>query len=307
MTVTAMLGTALRVLAVGAAYLVCLTVSFGLLVPPAPVPPGAFEPLPAGTALAIVAVLNTAVVAWLILRSHRRGWALAATLTVVVFAVHTFMPQVESLIFLAYPSFAAHLPAAVIPRLMAAGLLHACLWTPLAVWILGRWSAGARGDAPPSRRSEGWAWKLPLAAVLYVAVYFTFGHYVAWRSPAVRAYYGGGAFEGFWSQIGNVLRDTPWLPLAQVARGLVWACLAIVVVRLLKGSVLEKALAVGALFAVVMNSGLLLPNPYMPYEVRMVHLLETASSNFLFGAVVGWMFGRNGGMLRLPSGPGARP
>jgi hypothetical protein len=28
---------------------------------------------------------------------------------------------------------------------------------------------------------------------------------------------------------------------------------------------------------------LLLPNPLMPREVRMAHLLETASSNFLFG------------------------
>jgi hypothetical protein len=39
-------------------------------------------------------------------------------------------------------------------------------------------------------------------------------------------------------------------------------------------------------FAVVMNSQLLLPNPLMPHEVRMVHLVETATSNFLFGWLI---------------------
>jgi hypothetical protein len=37
-----------------------------------------------------------------------------------------------------------------------------------------------------------------------------------------------------------------------------------------------------------MNTQLLLPNPLMPYEVRMTHLLETASSNFIFGFVLVW-------------------
>jgi hypothetical protein len=39
----------------------------------------------------------------------------------------------------------------------------------------------------------------------------------------------------------------------------------------------------------VMNSLLLLPNPYMPHEVRMAHLVETASSNFIFGVFIGWL------------------
>jgi hypothetical protein len=39
----------------------------------------------------------------------------------------------------------------------------------------------------------------------------------------------------------------------------------------------------------VVNSQLLLPNPLMPAEVRMVHLVETASSNFLFGWLLVWL------------------
>lgn len=41
-----------------------------------------------------------------------------------------------------------------------------------------------------------------------------------------------------------------------------------------------------ALLFAVMPSLLLLPNPLMPDEVRMAHLLETTTSNFLFGWLV---------------------
>jgi hypothetical protein len=54
---------------------------------------------------------------------------------------------------------------------------------------------------------------------------------------------------------------------------------------MMKGEWWETGLAVALLFAVV-NLQLLLPNPFMPQEVRMVHLLETTTSNFLFGWVV---------------------
>jgi hypothetical protein len=87
-----------------------------------------------------------------------------------------------------------------------------------------------------------------------------------------------------------VLRDTPWLPLVQVLRGALWTLLGVVVVRSMRGSTTEKAVAVGVLFSIVMGAGLLLPNPYMPYDVRMVHLVETASSNFLFGVLVALLF-----------------
>ena len=58
---------------------------------------------------------------------------------------------------------------------------------------------------------------------------------------------------------------------------------------MLKGQRTETALAIGLLFSVVMNAQLLLPNPYMPESVRMAHLVETASSNLMFGFFVGWL------------------
>jgi hypothetical protein len=281
-------------MAAGIAYLVCFVAAYGLVVRGTPQSPGA-EPISPGLALLLVTVLNTAVMVWLILRSPLRGWRLAAPMILLLFGVQTFMPQVESLIFQVNPGYAHHLPAAVIPRLFLAGLLHAALWIPLAVLIFGRWRATGSPAVPGGPLlPAGWTWKLPLGALAYVVVYFTFGYYVAWRSPAITAYYRGSDPGSFWAQIGSVLHETPWLPAAQVLRGLLWTALALLIMRVIRASVLEKALATGTLFAVVMNAGLLLPNPYMPFEVRMVHLVETTSSNFLFGALLVWLFSAAG-------------
>jgi hypothetical protein len=288
-------------MAAGIAYLVCFVTAYGLVVRGTPPSPGV-EPISPGLAILLVSGLNTVVMSWLILRSRLTGWSLAAAMVLLFYGVQTFMPQVESLIFQANPGYASHLPAAVIPRLFLAGLLHAGLWIPLAIRILGRWRPGSSSPGPgrPPALPAGWTWKLPLAALAYAAVYFTFGYYVAWRNPAITAYYGGTDPGSFWAQIGNVVRDTPWLPAAQALRGLLWTALALVVMRITRASGLEKALATGVLFAVVMTSGLLLPNPYMPFEVRMVHLVETASSNFLFGALLVWLLGHGEATHDLP-------
>ena len=167
----------------------------------------------------------------------------------------------------------------------------------LAVLILGKRKASPADTSSSTRLqmpAREWSWKLSVIAVVYVILYFTFGYFIAWRHPDVRAYYNGVDTGSFAAHMAMVARDTPWLILFQVLRALLWTALALPVVRMMKGGRLETALAVGLLFSVVMNAQLLLPNPYMPDAVRMAHLLETASSNFLFGALVGWL-GYSGG------------
>ena len=277
-----MLGASVRLLLAGLAYLICFGLAFGLLMPAVPADPTAgASPIPPALAPLVVAALDTAVMAWLILRSRLRGWALTATMIAVLFGVQSFMPQVESWVFQAYSGMAQHLPAEMIPLILMAGLLHACLWVPLAVRILGRWRTESAADAAagprPAASAPLWSAKLALAAAAYGLVYFVFGYYVAWRSPAVRAYYQG--TDGpFWMQMRSVLRETPWLPGFQLLRGAAWTGLGVMVLRSTEGSLMERALAVGILFAVVMSAGLLMPNPYMPYDVRMAHLLETGTS-----------------------------
>jgi hypothetical protein len=179
-----------------------------------------------------------------------------------------------------------------LPRLCLMGALIAAPFSVLAVLILGKRNSVTAGLQPSPRLvmpAGEWAWKLGVIAVAYVILYFTFGYFIAWRNPAVREYYRGIDEGGFAGQIGRVLRDTPWLIPFQILRAMFWVALAAPVIRMLKGQWPETALAIGLLFAVVMNAQLLLPNPYMPEPVRMAHLVETASSNFVFGVFIGWL------------------
>jgi hypothetical protein len=189
-----------------------------------------------------------------------------AALAFVLYGVMTFMPQIESAVFL------TRLPAGMLPRLFLMGALVAVPFSVLAVVILGKGRSGPADAAQNPRLVmpfREWAWKLAALAALYVVLYFTFGYFIAWRDPVVRAYYRGTDEGDFFTHFRSVVRDTPWLVPFQILRGLLWVGFALPVVR--------------------MNSQLLLPNPFMPEPVRMTHLIETASSNFLFGAVVGWL------------------
>jgi len=234
--------------------------------------------------LLLVCFLQTVGVSYLILRSRWSGWRLMAAIFVVYYGVTTFMPQIESAVFL------TRLPAGVLPRLFVMGLLIAIPFSILAVVILGKRRIVTQATAENPHQSLPvitWSWKLALIAVIYVVLYFTFGYFVAWRSPAVREFYGGTDPGNLFGQLQTVVRDTPWLIPFQIFRGLCWAGLAVIIIRMLEAGKIETALVLGFMFGIVMCAPLLLPNPYMPEAVRMAHLTETASSNFLFGVLVG--------------------
>ena len=234
--------------------------------------------------LLTVCFLQATVLSYLILRSRWTGWRLVATMFFVFYGVATFMPQIESAVF------PTRLPPGMLPRLFLMGALIAAPFSLLAVLVLGKrrpTSADPRGNSRLIMPASEWAWKLVVIGLSYLFLYFTFGYFIAWRNPAVPEYYGGSDPGSYFAQMGSVLRDTPWLIPFQVVRAMLWVALALPVIRMLKGEWPETAVAIGVLFSVVMNALLLLPNPYMPEPVRMAHLVETASSNFIFGVLIG--------------------
>jgi hypothetical protein len=279
---------AARVMVLTVVLFVCFAVAGTLVKLPGIGEPGAQAGDPAARLL-VVCFLTAAVLAYIILRSRWAGWKLAVTVFLVYYGVATFMGQIESAVFI------TRLPAGALPRLFLMGALVAAPFAALAVLILGKRKASPsdRGShASLQMPAREWSWRLSVIAVAYVILYFTFGYFIAWRHPEVRAYYNGVDSGSFTAHMVMVARDTPWLIPFQVARALMWTVLALPVVHMMKGGRLETAVAVGLLFSVVMNAQLLLPNPYMPDAVRMAHLLETASSNFVFGALVGWLMGQ---------------
>ena len=271
--------TIIRLLAVTILYFSSFAVVSGALlanVSPQPAPAEAGAAL---LALLVISLINAAVWSYVILRAGWTGWKLILAIVFVFYGVTTLMPQIETAFFI------TSLPPGMLPRLFIAGAIIAAVFSPLSVLILGK--ARSRPDAISWPRMSAGAWivKLSLIVVIYVVIYFTFGYFIAWKSAAVRAYYGGHDPGSFFAQIASVLRDQPSLVLLQVVRALLWTAIALPVIRMMKGKWWEAGLAVALVFAVA-SSQLLLPNPLMPYEVRMAHLLETSTSNFLFGWLV---------------------
>jgi len=275
---------AIRVIALAGVLFICFAVAAALVRLPGGTPAsdqGGAAALP----LLTVCFLQAAVMSYLILRSRWTGWPLAAAVFVVFYGVTTLMPQSDSVVFL------TRLPAGTLPKLFLMGALTAAPFSVLAVVILGKRkgeSVTVHQDSRQRIPTSEWSWKIALIVLAYVCLYFTFGYYIAWRNPAVRAYYGGVDEGSFFTHMGTVLRTTPWLIPFQALRAICWVALALLVIRMQQGQRLEVALAIGLLFA-VMTAPLLLPNPYMPEAVRMAHLLETTSSNFVFGTFVVWL------------------
>jgi hypothetical protein len=279
------LSIVLRVIALTIILFMCFAVGGSVLGQPA----GSQQPAQAGvaaTALLVVCLLNTVVLSYIILGSRWSGWRLMATIFFVCYGVMTVMPQIESAVFL------THLPPGMVPRLFLMGAVIAAPFSVLAVRMLGKRRAATADTELKPRRvmpASEWIWKLAVIAIVYVILYFTFGYFIAWRNPAVRDHYGGIDPGGFFAQMKSVCARTPWLIPFQLLRAMLWVAFAWPVMRMMKGRWPATALALGLLFAVVMNAQLLLPNPYMPATVRMTHMLETASSNFIFGWFVGWL------------------
>jgi len=81
--------------------------------------------------------------------------------------------------------------------------------------------------------------------------------------------------------------------LQLLVRGPLFILLCLLLTRMLGMPRLRGAVVVGILFTVLTGiAPLLTPNPYFPDSVRRVHFSEVVSENFIFGAIVAWLWGQ---------------
>jgi hypothetical protein len=244
------------------------------------------------TGLLIIALVNVLVVAALIVTSRWGGWKLAICLALAYYGAVTVLPQIETWFFLSSLTVDARL----LPRLFLMGVPTAFLFVPLAVWILRKHRAAA--DGPPNRAlimpAGQWAWKLTALVVAYVTLYWTAGYFIAWQNSELRAFYGQpGDPLPFFTHTANVLGRAPSVFGLQAVRALLWIACALPVIRGSGVNPWWTAVLVGLLFSVPQNVGQILANPLMPIaSVRLSHMIETASSTFVFGALVVWLLHR---------------
>lgn len=266
--------------------------------PAAPPVATATSPADAGAvagmfSLLCLCVLVSAVFSWAIVRSCLWGWKLMVAIYLAYFGLGTFMPQIESALFLP-----RHLPPGFVGQLFAMGAMVAGIFALAAVAIWGRLrcpQGAATWPSPSHLTWAGWSQRIAILAATYVAIYLLAGYYIAFRNPQLLAYYDTSDPGSFFAQLQRLWVWAPWFFAFQAARGVLWVAFALPLIVSFRGYRIELALLVGCLYTVwaVM---LLVPNPYMPESVRMTHLAETAPSNFLFGCLVGWALGK----LRAP-------
>ncbi|MBW7884293.1 MAG: hypothetical protein H3C34_16955 [Caldilineaceae bacterium] len=248
--------------------------------------------VPATNGLLIIALADLLVIAALILTSQWHGWKLAVSLALSYYGAVTFVMQIETWYFLSSITVGPQL----LPRLFLMGMPTAFLFVPLAVWVLGKGRAPADTGPNPAlvMPVQQWIWKLAIIAVAYLVLYWGAGYFIAWQNPELRAFYGQpGAALPFFTHTANTLRHDPILFPFQILRALLWTLCALPILRGSRVNPWWTALLVGLLFSVPQNIGHIIANPLLPIaSVRLSHLIETASSTFIFGTIVVWLLHR---------------
>jgi len=245
-----------------------------------------------GSGLLIVSFACLSVITALILTSRWSGWKLALSLAFAYYGAVTFLMQIETWYFLSAITVGPQL----LPRLFVMGIPPAFVFIPLAVWILGKGRAAADDSPNPAlvMPARQWAWKLAAIALAYLILYWSAGYFIAWQNPELRAFYGQpGDAVPFFASIANTLSNDTMLFPFQILRAMLWTLCALPVIRGSRVNVWWTAFLVGLLFSVPQNIGHILANPLIPIaSVRLSHLIETASSTFLFGVIVVWLLHR---------------
>jgi hypothetical protein len=267
----------------GALTLMIVQGLVGTLWPPAAPPPPSGA-LPWAAAANVVMALTLSLLAS---GARWRGWRLAAALFVIAFSIGSLSAFIEAVFFDVIPlaDVATYVPMLTLPLL-------ACVLAVIAA--LGHWRTAARTSA---------ALPLPSAVFLIsrgavVAVVYTFCYFLAGMLvyPYIRDYYASKALPSMVAVAAMQL----------FVRGPLFAAVLTLLTRMLPGSRRRHAVVSAAAMAVFLGViPLIVPNAILPDAVRWAHFVEVVSSNFVFGAVAGWLMNAPHAILPGPAPTGA--
>ncbi len=231
-------------------------------------------------ALLVMALLDTAVLTMATHRLRYNSWQLTGAIFLLFYGVKTFLVGIE----------AVYLSDVLTPlmarSLFLNGLIVAALFTPVAV----HWTAHkrvvttAKAARPTLRTAAGWLGRLLLAGILYLVLFIAGGLLLFTPIANVLDPVGAAAYLAGFSA-------PDWLPLFIIARGAIWALLALPVIRGLNGRFWPNGLLLGLLFAVLMADNLLVPAT-IPATMRVAHFIELFVENMLFGLALVWLMGQ---------------
>ena len=264
------------------------TLAMGDLVPTTLSEPGLVSDI---TAMLLLGIINTVLIVGMILSSRWHGWRLAFLLALAYYGAFTFITQIETWYFLANSA----VPPLLLPRLFVMGLSIPILYIPLAILICNKWK---KREVIVENKNmqiplQQLFLKLGVLAIIYLIIYWLAGYFIAWQNPELRAYYGSpGELTPFFAHTIERLKNAPDLFILQLARGILFAIIAMPLIIGSKVKSWLTALLVASLLAVP-HLVHIMPNALMPAaSVRFSHMLETATSTFVYGLIIVWLLHR---------------
>ncbi len=199
----------------------------------------------------------------------------------VVFVVNGLVNLIEAVYFTSILDGGVAGTVAVI-ALSAAGLaaLIGLLFPPAHA---ERRRGAALGELFASRGPLPWVWRIGLAGLLYLPVYFLFGN-IAY--PFVRQYYEDPSF-GFGLRVPGVEVIVP----LELVRGLLYVLSVLPLVALLGGSRWRLVFWLGLAIAALNSWEPLLTNFVWPSTLRLTHGLEITADAVAQGITIAWVVG----------------
>ena len=133
-------------------------------------------------------------------------------------------------------------------------------------------------DKLKKRSVFNWIWRIVVGIFLYLFLYLTAGFILQATYPELLDFYKD-KIPPFDLMIGT-----------QFLRGLIFVVVAILILRTLKELKSKKAIFIGLVFAILGGiAPLIIPNDLMPHNIRMGHLFEVGSSNFIYGFILAYL------------------
>jgi hypothetical protein len=228
----------------------------------------------------LVSFLHASVLSYPIIRSRWNGWRLIGAIFLLLYGVMYLMTAIEAVYL---PEI---LTQQIVLGLLVNGAITAAVFSFVAVWLYGRLKKDNEKQEPNQRLVMPWTqwiWRLALIAISYVFLYILFG--AAVFLPIAGALDPKGLAEA------SALNLPNWIIPFQAFRGLLWAVIALPIIRMMRGRSWEAGLAVALSFAVVMGANQLLALD-MSAGLRLAHIVEIFGENFVLGWVIVWLLHR---------------
>lgn len=214
----------------------------------------------------------------IILKSKFKGVKLYLSILLIYIGIDIILNYIEVFFF----NISVKMPLTAAVQILCTDIIVALFYFPIATFILRKNDNENNENNNLVIFNKFFIIKLViLAFVIYPFIYSLFGN-ITIQFDATKQYYA------------DIVNNNAGLTIQklyalQCFRGLIWIGIVLLILYQYKADWKEIAIVTGFNFAIIMAIGLIIPNPYMPLSVRIIHFFEIIISNFIWGFVAVWL------------------